>query len=210
MSNNLLQEIRQLGFRNDYKHIRILLHQLELQGGFKSVGYSSWQELFLNEFHQDYFLELRCLEIERLLNIPVGTYSTLDLQVFVAFNNRQIKKIWSLAQKKGVLPSNDSTQDVKIMIEASQEYISSLQSKINKLKQQIKSHPKTEDIVPKNPLRLNSTTLDLRLLPKGVRQQFYHLLSQCSVEVAVRYAQQELKFQPIHQPNKPYESTAVH
>jgi hypothetical protein len=210
MSYNLLQEIRQLGFRNDYKHIRILLHQLELQGGFKSVGYSSWQELFLNEFHQDYFLELRCLEIERLLNIPVGTYSTLDLQVFVAFNNRQIKKIWSLAQKKGVLPSNDSTQDVKIMIEASQEYISSLQSKINKLKQQIKSHPKTEDIVPKNPLRLNSTTLDLRLLPKGVRQQFYHLLSQCSVEVAVRYAQQELKFQPIHQPNKPYESTAVH
>jgi hypothetical protein len=210
MSNNLLQEIRQLGFRNDYKHIRILLHQLELQGGFKSVGYSSWQELFLNEFHQDYFLELRCLEIERLLNIPVGTYSTLDLQVFVAFNNRQIKKIWSLAQKKGVLPSNDSTQDVKIMIEASQEYISSLQSKINKLKQQIKSHPKTEDIVPKNPLRLNSTTLDLRLLPKGVRQQFYHLLSQCSVEVAVRYAQQELKFLPNHQPNQTYESTAVH
>ncbi len=208
MSTNLLQEIRQLGFQNDYQHIRILLHQLELQGGFKSVGYSSWQQLFLNEFHQDYFLELRCLEIERLLNIPVGTYSTLDLQVFVAFNNRQIKKIWSLAQKKGVLPSNDSTQDVKIMIEASQEYISSLQSKINQLKQQIKSHAEPEEIMTKNSVKLNSTTLDLSRLPKVVRQQFYHLLSQCSVEVAVRYAQQEMKFLPLHQPNQTYQSTA--
>jgi hypothetical protein len=210
MSNNLLQEIRQLGFQNDWKQIRTLLHHLELQGGFKSVGYSSWQQLFLNEFHQDYFLELRCLEIERLLNIPVATYSALDLQVFAPFNNREIKKIWSRTQKQAVLPSNDSSQDVKIMIEASQEYLKSLHSKINKLKQQLKTHPKTEEIIPKNPVKLNSTTLDLRLLPKGVRQQFYHLLSQCSVEVAVRYAQQELKFQPIHQPNKPYESTAVH
>ncbi|MCT7971280.1 hypothetical protein [Laspinema olomoucense] len=210
MSTNLLQEIRQLGFQNDWKHIRILLHQLELQGGFKSVGYSSWQQLFLNEFHQDYFLELRCLEIESLLNIPVGTYSALDLQVFAPFNNRQIKKIWSMAQKQGVLPSKDSSKDVKVLIEASQEYISSLQSKINQLKQKLKTHSQTEEIIPKNPVKLNSTTLDLSRLPKVVRQQFYHLLSQCSVEVAVRYAQQEMKFLPNHQPNKPYESTAVH
>ncbi len=213
MSTTILQNIRHLGFHkgfDNWRQIRIELHNLELQGGFKSVGYSSWQELFLKEFAQDYFVELRSAEIEQLLNIPVSTYSALELQVLAAFNNRQIKKIWAIAQKKGVLPSKDSAKDVQLLIEASQEYVKSLQSKITKLQQKLKKYSETEDVIPKNPVKLNSTTLDLSRLPKVVRQQFYHLLSQCSVEVAVRYAQQELKFLPNHQKNQAYESTAVH
>ncbi|MCT7958936.1 hypothetical protein [Laspinema palackyanum] len=203
MSNNILQNIRHLGFQNDWKQIRIELHNLELQGGFKSVGYSSWQELFTNEFHQDYFIELRCAEIERLLNIPVSTYSALNLQVFAAFNNRQIKKIWSIsqknAQKKGVvLPSTDSEKDVKILVESSQKYIKSLQDKIEKLKNQLNI-----ESFPENSTDVEKSTVDVKQLPAIVRQQFFKLLSQYSVGIAVRYVKNELKFFPNSEKTTP-------